>query len=131
MNNSIKNKKAIVVVDDDDLLLKSLITLLKSEGFEVEGFLTGKEALKYLLEEKNIYTCSLLILDRLLPDMDGLDILRSLNAEIKEHCPVLILSLLSSDSDILSGLTKGAFDYITKPFNLEIFIEKVKKLMRK
>ena len=55
-------------------------------------------------------------------------ILKTLNAKFEKHCPVLILSLLSSDKDILSGLTGGALDYITKPFNLEIFTEKVKKL---
>ncbi len=125
--NAPENKK-IVIVDDDEDLLKSLTFILKSEGLEVQGFITGKEALDYLTKEENINTCSLLILDRLLPDMDGLDILRSLNATFLKHCPVLILSLLSSDKDILSGLTTGALDYITKPFNLEIFTEKVKKL---
>lgn len=127
---SSSESKRVVIVDDDEDLLKSLTFILKSEGLEVQGFLTGKEALVYLLKEENINQCSLLILDRLLPDMDGLEILRTLNTKFPKHCPVLILSLLSSDKDVLSGLTTGALDYITKPFNLEIFAEKVKKLTR-
>lgn len=120
----------VIIVDDDEDLLRSLSFILKSEGLEVQEFTMGKEALAYLLKDENINSCSLLILDRLLPDMDGLDILKSLNAKFPQHCPTLILSLLSSDKDVLSGLTTGALDYITKPFNLEIFTEKVKKLTR-
>lgn len=125
-----KESKRVVVVDDDEDLLKSLIFILQSEGLDVQGFVTGKEALDYLLKEENINSCSLLILDRLLPDMEGLEILTAINAKFPKHCPVLILSLLSSDKDVLVGLTTGALDYITKPFNLEIFTEKVKKLTR-
>ena len=125
-----EKSKRVIIVDDDEDLLKSLVMILQSEGLEVQGFLLGKEAMDYLLQEENMEACSLLILDRLLPDMDGLEILTALNTKFAKHCPVLILSLLSSDKDVLSGLTTGALDYITKPFNLEIFAEKIKKLIR-
>jgi DNA-binding response OmpR family regulator len=119
----------IVVVDDDSDLLRLMLFLLRSKGFEVLGFSTGQEAKAYLEKEENLQNCSLLILDRLLPDMDGLDILKEMKKTFSKLCPVIILSVLSSDQDILSGLTGGAVDYISKPFNLEIFSEKVKKLL--
>lgn len=128
--DDLKNKKKIVIVDDDEDLLSALTVIFESEGFEVHGFTLGKEALKYLLPEEHLNSCSLLILDRLLPDMDGLEILSTLNARNPSHCPVFILSLLSSDKDVLSGLKTGAADYITKPFNLEVFTEKAKKIIR-
>ena len=124
-----QKSKQVVLVDDDLDLLKLMTFFLQAKGLETHGFSTGKDALEYLLKEENIAQCALLILDRILPDMDGLEILHLIDQKHAKRCPVVILSVLSSDKDVLSGFTSGAVDYITKPFNLEIFYEKVHRLI--
>lgn len=124
-----KKKEKIVVVDDDEDLLQVLIFCFESKGFETQGISTGKEALIYLLDEKTMKDVSLLVLDRMLPDMDGLDILTKFIDKHQNKIPVLILSVLSADKDIIEGLKKGAVDYMVKPFNHEILIEKALALI--
>lgn len=121
--------KIVVIVDDDEDLLKILTFSFKSEGFDVVGFVDGTSALQFLTDEKNLSSVSLLILDRLLPDMDGIKILKQLSEKHTKHIPVLILSTLSAEKDILTGLKFGAVDYVTKPFNLHILLEKSLRLI--
>ncbi|MBN9378570.1 MAG: hypothetical protein BGO14_08750 [Chlamydiales bacterium 38-26] len=127
----LQKRNTIVIVDDDLDLLKLLLSAYEAEGFDVKGFSNGKEAIAYLDLDSNIQTTRLLILDRLLPDMDGLDILRQFSQKLKAHTPVLILSVLSGERDVLSGLKEGAVDYIEKPFNLTILMEKTTALMNR
>jgi DNA-binding response OmpR family regulator len=102
----------------------------KAKNYLIEPFTKGKKALEYLLDKKNLENASLLILDRLLPDMEGLDILKAFDKKYPEgHIPVLILSMLSAETDVLEGLKQGAVDYITKPFSLSVLIEKAKALI--
>lgn len=131
MNAENENKKnhglernTIVIVDDDDDLLKMLVYAFEAEGFKVQGLATGKEALAYLKEEKNLDTIRLLVLDRVLPDMEGLDILNQLVDKLKNRIPVLVLSVLGAEKDVVFGLKHGAIDYVTKPFSLPILMEK-------
>ncbi|QLH35030.1 MAG: response regulator [Parachlamydiaceae bacterium] len=72
----------------------------------------------------------LLILDRILPDMDGLDILKEFREKSKVQIPILILSALNTDSDILSGLQLGAIDYIGKPFSIYLLVQKALNLLK-
>lgn len=130
-NIKVEKRNTIVIVDDDLDLLKLLLFAFEAEGFDVKGFTNGKEAIEYLNLDTNIRTTRLLILDRLLPDMDGLDILRQFSQKLKAHTPVLILSVLSGERDVLSGLKEGAVDYIEKPFNLTILMEKTTTLMNR
>lgn len=122
-------KNTVAIVDDDEDLLQLLMTLFKSEGFDVQGFKNGKEALAYLLNEKNIPSISLLILDRMLPDMDGIEILKLFRSKFHDKIPVLILSVLSAEKDVLQGLQKGAIDYMAKPFSIQILLQKARKLI--
>jgi DNA-binding response OmpR family regulator len=124
------SKNKIIIVDDDEDLLKLLATSFKAQGFDVKTFATGKEGMSYLLIEKNLKEASLIILDRMLPDMDGLDILKTLHEKTSLKVPVLILSILSSEKDVLSGLKKGAVDYVSKPFSLPIFMQKALSLIK-
>lgn len=119
----------ILIVDDDEDLLRLLSAAFKSQGFEVEGFVNGKAAIGFLSNEKNIESLCLLILDRMLPDMDGLDILRFFVEKYKSKLPILILSVLSSEKDTLEGLQKGAVDYVAKPFSVNILLQKARKLI--
>lgn len=124
-------KNEVIIVDDDEDLLKLLVAAFISKGFEVKAITTGKAGLAYLLDEKNLEGAALLILDRMLPDMEGLDILKELEARFPGKVPVLILSVLTSEKDILSGLKTGAVDYIGKPFSLPILMEKALSLVRR
>ncbi|MEI8124938.1 MAG: response regulator transcription factor [Parachlamydiaceae bacterium] len=123
------NKIKILIVDDDEDLQRILSFAFTSEGFEVKSIITGKEALEYLFDEKNLSTVSLLILDRMLPDMDGMHILEELGDKFPNHVPVLILSVLSAEKDVVTGLKRGALDYVIKPFSLPILMEKASRLL--
>ncbi|MBS3904821.1 MAG: response regulator transcription factor [Simkania sp.] len=124
-------KNMIVIVDDDEDLLRLLTAAFIAKGFEVKTMTTGKEGLSFFSDEKKWSGAALIILDRMLPDMDGLDILRKFTAKFSHKVPVLILSVLTSEKDVLSGLQKGAVDYIGKPFSLPILMEKALALIGK
>lgn len=126
-----KNKNVIAIVDDDDDLLQMLLFAFEAQGFSTKGFKTGKEALSFFDSDKNISTISLLILDRLLPDMDGIEILKHLNKKYPNQFPILILSVLSADTDVIKGLQLGAVEYIGKPFNLDILIQQSLSLINR
>lgn len=123
-------KRKIIVVDDDDYILLLLGHEFRELGFEVITFKIGKEARNFLLDEKNLNGVFLLILDRILPDMDGLDILKEFREKSKVQIPILILSALNTDSDILSGLQLGAIDYIGKPFSIYLLVQKALNLLK-
>lgn len=120
-------KNRIIIVDDDEDLLKILMSAFGAKGYEVKTFVNGKDGLNYLSEEKNMAHVALVILDRMLPDMDGLEILKSIKTQ---SAPVLILSVLSSEKDVLIGLRKGAVDYLGKPFSLPILMQKASVLIK-
>lgn len=122
-------KRKIVIVDDDEDIIHLLSYELKNLGVEVQSFANGKEALDFLLNEKNLTDVSLLILDRVLPDMDGLEILRQFYHAFPKKIPVLILSMLASEKDILNGLKTGAIDYVAKPFSVYLLLQKALNLM--
>lgn len=126
-----QDKKKIIIVEDDTDLLDMLVFSFESEGFEVKGISSGTEALNYLKQKENLENASLIILDRLLPDMDGLDILRQVASTLPRHVSVLILSVLSSERDVLSGLKHGAIDYVAKPFSLSVLIGKAMALIQR
>lgn len=121
---TVKKRNTVIIVDDDEDLLKLLVFAFESEGFTTHGIASGKEALAYLCDESKTESACLLILDRILPDMDGLDILKRLPEKTKMRTPVLILSMLAEERDVLTGIKSGAVDYITKPFNLPVLLEK-------
>ena len=122
-------KGKVVIVDDDTDLLSILKYSFESKGYSVVELTTGKSALEYVLDQKNMEDVSLLVLDRMLPDMEGMDILDKVKKECPKQPPVLILSALKADKDVVQGLKKGAVDYIGKPFNQEIFMQKAMKLI--
>lgn len=123
-------KKRVVVVDDDEDISNLLSYEFHELGFDVEVFRTGKEALLFLLNEENLKDVFLLILDRILPDMDGLDILQKFMDKFPGKVPVLMISVLSSERDIISGLQGGAIDYITKPFSVFMLMQRALNLLK-
>jgi CheY-like chemotaxis protein len=117
-------KKKILVVDDDQTTVKIITHFLKCEEFSVTSSLSGVEGLKLAFRE-----CpDLIILDVMMPDLNGFQFL-SIYREDREcrEIPVVILSSLTEEADVLRGLDLGAVDYVTKPFSPEVLVAKVKK----
>jgi len=124
-------KNKVILVDDDEDLLGLLMSAFKNKGFEVHGISRGQEAMTYLMDEKNTQSACLLVLDRMLPDMDGLQILKTFQARFPNRVPILMLSSLSAEKDMLAGLKEGAVDYVAKPFSLPILMHKALSLIAK
>lgn len=120
------SKPAILLVEDEENLHDALKLNLELEGFEVTSAWDGTEALNIL---HGAYF-DLMILDVMLPEIDGISVLESLRLHNTE-LPVLILSARNTGSDRVLGLKKGADDYLTKPFNLEELLLRVQKLIDK
>ncbi len=116
----------ILVVEDEEHLHEALKLNLEMEGYEVSSAFDGVEALQKFHNEY----FDLIILDIMLPEMDGITVtetIRLTNTEI----PILILSAKNTGNDRVLGLKKGADDYLTKPFNLEELLLRVDKLIKK
>ncbi len=121
-----EKKNSILLVEDEENLQEALKLNLELEGYEVTGAYDGAEA---LLAVQNEYF-DLLILDVMLPELDGISVCENLRLQGNE-IPILILSAKNSSADRVLGLKKGADDYLTKPFNLEELLLRVNKLIHK
>ncbi len=120
------NGPSILLVEDEENLHEALKLNLELEGYQVSSARDGAEALRVLEQEH----FELIILDIMLPEMDGITVaenIRIRNLEI----PILMLSARNSSADRVLGLKKGADDYLTKPFNLEELLLRVSKLIEK
>lgn len=100
----------ILVVDDETAIADLIEVYLKNENFMVHKFYSGKEALKCAREEK----IDLAVLDVMLPDMDGFEICREIRQT--KTFPIIMLTAKEEEIDKITGLTLGADDYMTKPF---------------
>lgn len=121
-------KKKILVVDDEKDILELLEYNLEKEGYEVLKATTGEEALE--LTEKKL--SDLIILDLMLPDLDGLEVCKILKRNTKTALiPIIMLTAKGEESDIIVGLELGADDYITKPFSPKVLIVRVKAVLRR
>ena len=118
-NEADVSKKTIMVVDDNAIIRHSLEAALKSSGFNTVLAADGDEVL--LLMQKKVP--DLLILDRMMPHLDGLAVVKVMRKSTKlEKIPVIFLTALSSPEHILEAEKLGAIDYVTKPFDTEEFI---------
>jgi DNA-binding response OmpR family regulator len=115
----------ILVVEDDATLQETLAYNLSKEGYEVFTASDGPEALQLGREE----TLDLIILDVMLPELDGLSVCRILRREIET--PIILLTARSGEMDKIIGLDSGADDYITKPFSLGEFLARVRVALRR
>lgn len=117
--------KTILVIDDDTELCRLLEQCLENEGFEVRSIYNGKEV-GDVLEKSEI---DLIILDVMLPELDGFKVLKQIRE--KSDLPVLMLSAKGDEMSKVLGLRIGADDYITKPFGLSELIARVEGLFRR
>src|ERR1700712_383424 len=116
----------ILLVEDEENLHEALKLNLELEGYKIVSAMDGMQALKAL---QNQYF-DLMILDIMLPEMDGIEVLETIRIQNNE-LPVLILSAKNTSADRVLGLKKGADDYLNKPFNLEELLLRVQKLIEK
>jgi two-component system alkaline phosphatase synthesis response regulator PhoP len=123
----------IVLLDDDEDLLKMLSYAFGSHDHEVKSFSSGKTALEYFANEKNLKNTDLFLLDRILRDADGVDVLKEIQSKYeKKDIPIVIfLTVLSAEKDMLEGLDAGAVEYLTKPFSLAVLLDRCQALLSK
>jgi len=121
-----EKKGSILLVEDEENLHETLKLNLELEGYSVTSAFDGNTALKALQAEY----FDLLIMDIMLPELDGINVTETVRLNNNE-VPILILSAKNSSADRVLGLKKGADDYMTKPFNLEELLLRVKKLIEK
>ena len=114
----------ICIIEDNLALVESLKDLLENEGYEVDYFLDLGKIDDYLILNKY----SLIILDLMLCEFDGLDFLKAIRNEIKR--PIIILTAKDNKEDELRGLELGADDYIKKPFDPDILLARIKSKLR-
>ncbi|OLT15223.1 DNA-binding response regulator [Serinicoccus sp. CUA-874] len=116
----------VLVVDDEAHLTELLSMALRYEGWEVRVAGTGMDAVRVARE----FSPDAVVLDMMLPDFDGLEVLRRMRAG-EPDVPVLFLTAKDAVEDRVAGLTAGGDDYVTKPFSLEEVVARVRALMRR
>ncbi|APB32159.1 MULTISPECIES: response regulator transcription factor CroR [Vagococcus] len=116
----------ILVADDDKEIVELLSIYIKNEGYDVVKAYDGKEALSKIITNPNI---ALLILDIMMPKMNGLEVVKELRKE--SQIPIIMLTAKTTDMDKIQGLITGADDYVTKPFNPLEIMARVKSLLRR
>jgi two-component system phosphate regulon response regulator PhoB len=121
-------KQKILAVDDEEDILELLRFNLTKEGFAVVCASSGEEALKSALSNRP----DLILLDLLLPGMDGLEVARRLKSDgSTKEIPIIMVTAKGEEADIVSGLEVGAEDYITKPFSRKVLIARVRAVLRR
>ncbi len=119
-------KIPLLLVEDEPHIAQGLIFNLEEEGYHVHHVENGEEALAILATSD----FALLILDLMLPGIDGLEVCRSLRSK-GNRIPILMLTARSGEQDRIAGLSEGADDYLPKPFNLKEFLLRVSALLRR
>lgn len=118
----------ILVVEDDEDILELVRYNLAREGYQVSVAESGEAGLK-ALENK---LPDLLILDLMLPEIDGLEVCRKIRASDRlSHLPILMLTAKGEEADVVAGLELGADDYITKPFSPRVLLARIKAVLRR
>ena len=119
-------KKKVLIVEDEESLLKLESILLTTKGYDVRAVASGRAALEALEEELS----DLVLLDVMLPEMDGFEVCRRIKANPKTaHIPVVMLTAKKTAEDMARGDEVGADRYITKPFKSAMVIETMEQLL--
>jgi two-component system, OmpR family, response regulator len=116
----------LLIVDDEPNIVELLSVSLRYAGFEVATARSGPEAVRVA----RTYQPDLLVLDVMMPGMDGFDVVRRLRSD-GHRVPVLFLTARDSTEDKISGLTLGGDDYVTKPFSLEEVVARIRAVLRR
>ncbi len=117
--------ETILIVDDEQHIIDLAKLYLEQEGYKTSSATDGKTALQKILHEKP----NLVVLDLMLPELDGWEVCRRVRAE--SDVPIIMLTARSDDIDRIVGLELGADDYLTKPFNPRELVARVRAIMRR
>jgi two-component system alkaline phosphatase synthesis response regulator PhoP len=120
--------RRILVVEDEKHLAEGLRFNLEAEGYEVEVAMDGTTAFELLVVQKSPFDA--VVLDVMLPGMDGFTVAKKMR-EAENFTPILMLTARSHPEDVLHGFEAGADDYVPKPFELSIFLARIKGLLRR
>src|SRR5664279_2483430 len=121
-------KESILVVDDEREILELVNYNLTKEGYSVVCVETGEDA----LSAARLKLPDLVLLDLMLPGVDGLEVCRKLKADPStQHIPIVMLTAKGGEADIVAGLELGAADYVTKPFSPRVLLARVKAVLRR
>jgi two-component system OmpR family response regulator len=116
----------ILVVDDEPNILDVLSMALRFQGFEIETAATGEQA----LAAAGSFKPQLMVLDIMLPDMEGFEVARRLGAQ-RAEIPIIFLTARDATEDKIRGLSIGGDDYVTKPFSLEELVARIRTVLRR
>ncbi len=117
----------ILVVDDEESVVEVVSLYLRRDGFQVRVATDGRQALQAIQNKLP----TLVVLDVMLPELDGLEIMRRLRADPTSDVPVILLTARSQEVDRIYGLELGADDYVTKPFSPAELVSRVKAVLRR
>jgi len=121
-------KKTILIVDDEEDILELMSFNLSKEGYKVLTAQDGEQCLN--LAKENLP--DLIVLDLMLPGMDGLEVARVLKRDPQTgHIPIVMLTAKSEEIDIVTGLELGADDYVTKPFSPRVLLARIRTVLRR
>jgi two-component system, OmpR family, response regulator len=116
----------VLVVDDEPNIVDVITMALDFQGFEVESAGTGADALSAV----STFRPDLILLDVMLPDMEGFDVAQRLGAQ-RNRVPIIFLTARDATDDKIRGLTLGGDDYVTKPFSLEELVARIRTILRR
>jgi two-component system response regulator RegX3 len=119
-------RKKLLIVEDEKAILQGLEDLFVFNGYEVESRMDGKEGLDAALN--NRYDC--ILLDVMLPSMDGFSVCNEIRKHSREQ-PIVMLTAKNSEEDIINGLSLGADDYISKPFSIRELVLRIETILRR
>jgi DNA-binding response OmpR family regulator len=121
-------KEKILIVDDEEDILELIKFNLENEGYSIITALTGEKAIKIARNS----TIDLMILDLMLPGVDGLEVTKIFKKDEKIcEIPIIMLTAKGEESDIVTGLELGADDYLSKPFSPKILIARIRAILRR
>ena len=122
------DKKHILVIEDEEDVIELLRYNLTREGFGVATATRGETGLQAVLQKRP----DLILLDLMLPGMNGLEVCRQLKKDPKTAgIPIIMVTAKSEESDVVAGLQVGADDYVTKPFSVKVLVSRVRVVMRR
>ena len=128
MSSSPVTHKKILIVEDEKDILQLVKLYLEKEGFRTVSAMNGMEGLRQVKAEQP----DLIILDLMLPEMDGLEVCKRIRLnQDTALLPILMLTAKAEESDTVIGLELGADDYVTKPFSPKALVARVKALLRR
>ena len=120
-------KETILVVEDEEDIRELLKYNLEKEGYQVFGAGTGEEGLRAVRDRRP----DLILLDLMLPGLDGLEVCRRIRGEAQtQHLPIIMLTAKGEEADIVTGLELGADDYIVKPFSPRVLLARLRAALR-